>query len=234
MRFTVSSAAVPDFNTYLKNMAEIVFKRILHPVGQGAFFTEQFFEEGKCILNVVYDCGELHTNKHLVKEIDNTLNVTGTPEIIDAMFISHLDEDHISGIDDLIDKGCLTKDSVAVLPLHYPLVLKLILEHYKSIGHSSFSGGEYDGLMRLFDSEAKILGIDDNIEPVPNDPMGLNEVLMNTPAYSQLKSMQPIFFKGLWYYLPFNTILDDDRYQKFQKALTMHLLMRANCRISLM
>ena len=207
------------YSIFIVYMAEIIFKRALHPIGQGAFFTEQFFEDGKCIFNVVYDCGELRTNKHLIREIDNTLNVTDAPEVIDVMFISHLDEDHISGVDVLIDKGCLTKDSVVVLPLHYPLVLKLILDHYKSIGPNSFAGGEYDGLMRLFDSEAKILGIDDNIEPVPNDPRGQDEGLMNIPAYSQLKSMQPLFYKSLWYYLPFNTILDDDRYQKFQDAL---------------
>ncbi len=41
-------------------MADIFFKRILHPVGQGAFFTEQFLDEnGTSVLNVVYDCGEM-------------------------------------------------------------------------------------------------------------------------------------------------------------------------------
>jgi len=58
----------------LKEM--MVFKRVLHPVGQGAFFTEQFFDNaGKAVFNVVYDCGEYRTSKHLDKEIENTLNV---------------------------------------------------------------------------------------------------------------------------------------------------------------
>lgn len=43
----------------LNLMAELYFKRVLHPVGQGAFFTEQFFDGDNTIFNVVYDCGEL-------------------------------------------------------------------------------------------------------------------------------------------------------------------------------
>ena len=37
----------------------IFLKRTFHPVGQGAFFTEQFFDNNKDMLlyNVVYDCG---------------------------------------------------------------------------------------------------------------------------------------------------------------------------------
>ena len=60
-------------------MGEIVFKRVLHPVGQGAFFTEQFFDNnGKTIFNVVYGCGEMRTKKHLELEIENTLNMEET------------------------------------------------------------------------------------------------------------------------------------------------------------
>lgn len=39
-------------------MADFLFKRVLHPVGQGAFFTEHLQNEGDegAFLNVVYDC----------------------------------------------------------------------------------------------------------------------------------------------------------------------------------
>ena len=202
-------------------MKEYVFKRVLHPLGQGAFFTEQIFDNaGNTIFNVVYDCGEKSSTRHLDREIDNTLNLVGKPEEIDLMFISHLDEDHINGIGHLVNAGCLTKKSVVILPLHYPLVVKLILQQYRN--NDAFNAdGEYDGLLRLFDSEAKILGIDDNTEPEVNnnDPVMLDEGLANVKEFSQIKSMQPLVYKDLWYYLPFNTILDDGRYQKFSSAL---------------
>ena len=202
-------------------MEEFVFKRVLHPVGQGAFFTEQIFDSaGNTIFNVVYDCGEKNSTKHLVREIDNTLNLGGKPEVIDVMFISHLDEDHINGIGHIASAGCLTKKSVVILPLHYPLVVKLILQQYRN-SDAFNTDGEYDGLLSLFDSEAKILGIDDNTDPEVNnnDPVRVDEGLANVKEFSQIKSMQPLVYKDLWYYLPFNTILDDDRYQKFLDAL---------------
>ena len=37
----------------------MIFKRVFHPVGQGAFFTEQFYDDDQNTLlyNIVYDCG---------------------------------------------------------------------------------------------------------------------------------------------------------------------------------
>lgn len=202
-------------------MGEFVFKRVLHPVGQGAFFSEHFYDvNGNTLFNVVYDCGEMRTTKHLDHEIDNTLNITGKPEMINVMFVSHLDFDHISGIDSLVKMGSLTRNSVVVLPLHYPLVLKLVIQSFRDAGGHLFNGA-YDGLQSLFDSEVKILGIDDNLSTEPNDPIGIEEVLDGLVHYGRVKSMVPLCYRNLWYYLPFNTILDDDRYIKFQQALAI-------------
>ena len=34
--------------------------RTFHPVGQGAFYSEEFFNpEGDCVFRAVYDCGSL-------------------------------------------------------------------------------------------------------------------------------------------------------------------------------
>ena len=59
----------------------MVFKRILHPVGQGAFFTEQFYDEsGKVVYNVVYDCGSFTSVPNLVEyEIRNTFEMREMP-----------------------------------------------------------------------------------------------------------------------------------------------------------
>ena len=197
----------------------MIFKRILHPVGQGAFFTEQFLDEnGTSVLNVVYDCGEMRSTKHLNREIENTLNPTGNVEVVDFLFISHLDEDHISGIDHLINIGSLTDKSVVILPFNYPLVIKVLLLADRYFFRGQFSTGVTDILFRLFATGAKILGIDNNTEAIINSDATL-ENLRNMNDGSVVKSLQPLRFKNLWYYIPFNTILDDDRYVKFVDAL---------------
>lgn len=200
-------------------MADMIFKRILHPVGQGAFFTEQFFDEtGTTMLNVVYDCGELRSTKHLDREIENTLNPTDKSEVIDVMFISHLDEDHINGIDHLINIGSLTDKSVVILPFHYPLVIKVLLQADRKFFSGEFSGGVTDILLRLYATGAKILGIDNNTEAIVNNSVTIED-LRTMDDGDVIRSLQPLKFQELWYYIPFNTILDNDRYGKFIDAL---------------
>lgn len=74
-------------------------------VGQGAFYCEQFktdiFSEK---INVIYDCGS--DNVEMVHEqIQNNFE---KGEIIHAVFISHLDNDHINGLPYLL-KYCKVK-----------------------------------------------------------------------------------------------------------------------------
>ena len=86
-------------------------QRVFHPVGQGAFYSEHFCfessESSKRLVNVVYDCGTSTGKKylHIEKEIEKGFK---EGEIIDAVFISHLHDDHINGIPYLI-KRCDVK-----------------------------------------------------------------------------------------------------------------------------
>jgi hypothetical protein len=81
--------------------------RTFHPVGQGAFYSEEFFNsERNCVFRVVYDCGSL-------KNCGLQRNSNGTPleredikervkrafpngHGIDILFVSHFDEDHVN------------------------------------------------------------------------------------------------------------------------------------------
>ncbi len=78
--------------------------RTFHPVGQGAFYSEEFRDsEGNCVFRVVYDCGSL-------KNCGLQRNCDGTPlkrkdieerveqafpdgHGVDILFVSHLDDD---------------------------------------------------------------------------------------------------------------------------------------------
>ena len=81
-------------------------KRTFHSVGQGAFYTERF-NIGNRKINVVYDCGTTTAPKEKIIEREIS-NVFKKNEEIHALFISHLDADHINGIEYLA-KYCNVK-----------------------------------------------------------------------------------------------------------------------------
>ncbi len=74
-----------------------MIKRIFHPIGQGAFYSERYENNG-VKFNIVYDCGNWRRSnraKNLVKQ-------SFSPEdTVDILFISHFDFDHVSQIETL-------------------------------------------------------------------------------------------------------------------------------------
>lgn len=80
--------------------------RTFMPIGQGAFYCEEFTFDG-CDekINIVYDCGgnDATLVEHYIK--DNF----DEGETIHALFISHLHEDHINGVPELL-KHCKVKN----------------------------------------------------------------------------------------------------------------------------
>lgn len=70
------------------------------PVGQGAFYWEQFnWRHSSEKVNVIYDCGTRTGEQYVKKEINKHFQ---KGEEIQAVFISHLDDDHINGIPHLL------------------------------------------------------------------------------------------------------------------------------------
>ena len=73
--------------------------RIIHPVGQGGFYSETFKYDSEEI-NVIYDCGgncKSSIESYIENYYPGKLN-----KIIDAVFISHLHDDHINGLEFLL------------------------------------------------------------------------------------------------------------------------------------
>ena len=88
--------------------------RIIHPIGQGAFYTESI-KTNDNLYNVVYDCGSgnyKYTPKRLKQDIASFYN---PDDVIDLLFISHFDNDHINGIREL--KKRTSKIRNIVVPL---------------------------------------------------------------------------------------------------------------------
>lgn len=97
------------------------------PVGQGAFYLEQFDVSHDSRINIVYDCGSL-TSKRIVEE-EIRSNLSEGEEVLLA-FISHFDADHVNGLEFLL-KYCKVKNIVFPLipkPDRYLLSLKYLCD----------------------------------------------------------------------------------------------------------
>lgn len=81
-------------------------KRIFHPVGHGAFYTEEF-ESYVTTYTMVYDCGG-------VKIEDKINSVFTKGQDIDLVFISHFHNDHINGLEHLLKEFNVKR---VILPL---------------------------------------------------------------------------------------------------------------------
>lgn len=84
------------------------------PVGQGAFYHEKFSINSDYI-NIIYDCGSATNIDIIKKQITDNFS---KDEVIHAVFISHLDEDHINGLPFLL-QHCTVKN------IFFPLVSKI-------------------------------------------------------------------------------------------------------------
>ena len=92
--------------------------RTIHPVGQGAFYSETFCVRRKKLFTTVYDCG-------------NDKKVSAEAKIekmhkVDLIFISHFHDDHINGI-----KKILNKNTLIIIPgiSHYTFVIDLMYNY---------------------------------------------------------------------------------------------------------
>lgn len=80
--------------------------RTFHPVGQGLFCTERFENQEGKPFNIVYDCGSKDPGR---KHVEGMIpRVFSKGDVIDALYISHFDADHVNAIPFLL-KHCTVK-----------------------------------------------------------------------------------------------------------------------------
>lgn len=97
-------------------------KRIFHPIGQGAFYSERHEN-----LNIVYDCGS-NTKKSIS---DNVVTLAfKKDEIIDILFISHFDKDHVNKIN-ILNKH--TKIKKVIMPLLHEEQKNFLMNIYRML-----------------------------------------------------------------------------------------------------
>ena len=161
-------------------------KRTFHAVGQGAFFTEEFYNNNGLNCCVMYDCGS-NTKGQPQKAVDyfmiNHVHV-------DVLFISHFDSDHINGIKSLIKAHAIDENTYVVIPFKYP---KLLIVFDQLIGSI---------IRSLISIKANLIGI----IQISGDNISQGETI-EINKNSKIRIGDRITLRGLgsWYYVPFMT-----------------------------
>ena len=138
-------------------------KRTFHAVGQGAFYTERFYDDnGNNPFNVVYDCGTSNSQQKLVSEIQTEF-AQGMK--IDYLFISHFHYDHFSGIK-VLRSYCHIANFV--IPTISPQMLaEATIYNYLLLTGRGYSDSiarfdEFIDLMRMFVEEIEAMRINEH------------------------------------------------------------------------
>lgn len=135
--------------------------RTFHPVGQGAFYSERFYDKSKnsAVYNMVFDCGAARGYESKAEHIVSQSFTKN--DVIDYLFISHLDYDHVSlvktllssvkRVDNIILPFMTEEDMVIELAYHrlsgdnyMTWFIRRIVNHMNGNWDGDFSNGDYN------------------------------------------------------------------------------------------
>lgn len=174
--------------------------RTFNSVGQGAFYTEEFYNSSKGdYFTMVYDCGS-YGNQAL---IENEIKHSGIKKYIDLLCISHFHADHINGLEYLLDNYNVKK---ILLPfLHEEEKIEVFLANVIREASSFIQRLSLDPQATIRErspvTQVITVNSNDNNEPNNNnEPTHVNELEEN------ISSGQPIKIDNdsTWIYVPFN------------------------------
>ena len=175
-----------------------MIQRTFHPVGQGAYYSERHISNN---INIVYDCGTEYKNRNN-KGIKSVVHQSfSKDEIIDILFISHFDFDHISLIDELMNTVKEVKN--VVIPLLSSKQVNLLSNLYEAL--------QAPNLVKLVTSPRIFFGNKTRIVKVERSSERPNESqestnLSNSVQDLNISSGTPLIINGFqdWVFVPYN------------------------------
>lgn len=173
-----------------------MIKRIFHPIGQGAFYSEQHEN-----FNVIYDCGS-KTDAKISNPV--VINAFNKDEVVDILFISHFDADHVN--------------KIAILKNHVKIkrvILPLLHEEQKNF-LINFHRILKTGLIQLIKDPEKFFGHDTDIiylqanednKQINDDRINIDDLNNGDQIPSGIVLHTEIFTSGKkydWIFIPYN------------------------------
>lgn len=182
--------------------------RYIHPVGQGAFYTEQFFnDKNEKIATIVYDCGSTSNMKGIIREVGNMFNCTQGKQDVDILFISHFHEDHINGIAKLKE---LTNIKNVVIPLYNDNARLLLLSTLRPRNKGSDIYKLIESPESYFSNSRVICvkSFDGNLKPrsKPINVEELDSIIESGTSITIGALIKNLFF---WEYIPYNRYYEE-------------------------
>ena len=204
----------------------INFTRTFHPVGQGAFYSEEFELPDHGRFRIVYDCGSKTLSKSNLKKLIKS-DFAGDMTV-DILFISHFDEDHINGVEFL-------KPKTVVVPfLSEAQILLLTLCNIFQEGRTYYNVDLAKNPTKTFPDSQMIqilpYGSDSDFDPIfdlkaindsNRDDSSKNRVLKELRKVKSLAPINILYDKLFWEYIPYNP--NWDKYAElFKSKITQH------------
>lgn len=184
-----------------------MIQRIFHPVGQGAFYSERHENH-----NIVYDCGSVNTSKGQ-KVVSQSFS---KDEIIDILFISHFDYDHVSLIEHL--KKSVKKIRVVVMPFLYDEKI-LLCNIFKALGEYSLAS-LVQNPEEFFGAETRIIRVKEGTD---KDAPSISLNNINKDLEISSGTLIAIEEDSDWIFIPFNYKYKDRRKEFLKKLKANHI-----------
>ena len=215
--------------------------RVIHPIGQGGFYTETLCDNNDKEINVVYDCGGFDNRgeQKMIDYLEGYLH-EGLPKEIEAVFISHFHADHINGLQYLLDHA---EVKYVFIP---QMTVEVLLEalFYNSSLSNNYSHVNYfltqlyqeDNYLGSGEEPTKIIRVDysdDIAVPVelsnnafPYDTVGLGAwdwklgkiVNLDAPE-TKILSPNTVLYFYKWQYIPYNLKIEPEKADELKEEL---------------
>lgn len=194
------------------------------PVGQGAFYVEAF-KDGSDKKYCVYDCGSSTGIEIIENQIKSTFS---KGDEIEYVFISHVDFDHINGLESLLDY-CHVKN--LIMPYtkqedRYLLKLDLLCSGYNLVDDSFLNNFIDDPVivLRQIEPNATVWFVREPGDEISaedaefsNDRIPISQIQSGTNILDIISF--PTVLTGLeWEYVPYN-FREDERGKQFRTEL---------------
>ena len=181
--------------------------RNFYPIGQGAFYHEELNLPDNQNINVIYDCGSFNKSCLI-----NVIKDNFAGKMIDAVFISHLDNDHINCLDDLLKIA-------RVRHVYFPIIsseekvmnlfsVNKIFDYY--FDEYIYSGKE--SFLNFIDS----LSHDDHVINIINNPMKYRQYISDNGDYMS----HDVKFIGVWKQNDINDLQYEEGKSMFEHTLS--------------
>ncbi len=200
-------------------MRPINFRRTFYPVGQGAFYREEFKLSEDSKFTIVYDCGSLTLNQEEIKE--RIEDVFRKGHQIDILFISHFHADHINGIEALKEHCKIKK---VVIPLIDDEEEKAILKVSNYIEAKNSFEEIIETPEQYFEGSIiiKIKPVDMDSTPKDEDPIEISNIEKHTTLSSGKVLKNKEFGYPIWGFIPYN-YKQNERKNEFIKKINFPL-----------